>query len=218
MRSLSDPHGSVSNHLREAADWAQKVSRSVPPGVPSATRSAAAFEGARVSISGATQALASFSDCGIRFAATLASGMGTALSAQSSTVGATSPIFAVPPGYTMVNLSDIEDVDVNGYKQDVTPDDLAWGLGALQAVVGPGISRGLTLEDFRQMDDELGQCGNRSYAGTYNGFFSKNECIVIEPSPNGKFHPGNGRHRIAVARSLGMTTIPVSIGGAGGAV
>lgn len=214
VRALADPGGSVRPHVARASVAATRLSGSTPGGVPSAMAAASSFQAAGASLARASQALDAFARDAERFAASLAGhgeAGGSTRAPDRAGVGGTRA--ALPDGFTMVPLSALEDVEIDGWKHDVTPDDLAWGMQALTDVVLPGMARGLTIADFREMDAELDQVGNRSFADTYTGFFGSNDCLMLSPGASGKFHPENGRHRILVARQHGLTSLPAKVTG-----
>ena len=190
VRNLASRDGAVRPHIARASLDTSRLASSVPGGTPSAAGASTAFQAAGRSLALASQALDAFARDADRFASNL---VGGGSPAGAGATGGT-PSHHLPEGYTMVTLSEVEDVEVEGYKLDVTPEDLAWGIEALYGVVLPGMSQGRTLDDFRQMDAELGLYGNRSYADTYRGFFNGDECLRFSRGVGGKWHPENGKH------------------------
>lgn len=212
VRALASPGGSVRPHVARASVQATRLSASVPGGVPSATSVTSALQAAGATLAQASALLDTFANDAERFAASL-SGGGSGAGVNKAVAGESVSPSGLPEGFAMVPVSDIEDVEDVEFKMDTSPDDLAWGMRALNDVIMPGISRGMTRDDFQQQDSDLGQRGSRSYTDTYTGFFGENECMTLAPGADGKWHPENGRHRVLVARRYGFTALPCRLVG-----
>jgi hypothetical protein len=122
----------------------------------------------------------------------------------------------LPPGHALVPLSLIDDGDdgVRGpeeFGKGYSPEDLGWGLDAMERVVLPALALGKGLDYFQDRDAREGLQGSRSYTSTYLGFLSPDSAVTLEPSGDGRFTVGNGRHRVWVARTRGVTTIPARV-------
>jgi len=136
----------------------------------------------------------------------IASAIGSAALAEELTT--------VPEGYRMVPLDLIDDsADVRGTedfkKPGYSPEDLAWSYTALREVVLPALARGLGVDHFAELDAREGLTGTHSYTECFNGFFSASEAIRLNGLPSGRYSVANGRHRIWVARELGLDAVPV---------
>jgi len=126
----------------------------------------------------------------------------------------TQELKTVPDGYRMVPLGLIEDsADVRGpedfKKPGYSPEDLAWSYTALREVVLPALARGLGADHFAELDARQGFMGTHSYTECFNGFFSAIEAIRLNGLSSGRYSVANGRHRIWVARELGLDAVPV---------
>ena len=125
-------------------------------------------------------------------------------------------IDGMPDGYRMVplNLIDESGSHVHGpedFTKGYSPEDLTWSYTALREVVLPALARGLGTDHFAELDAQHGFAGSHSYSDCYSGFFSSDEAITLDPRPNGRYHVGNGFHRIWIARGLGLDAVPALV-------
>lgn len=210
VRHLADAKGQVRPYLARAADDARRTADRVPSGVPSATATVACLQQASVTLQRVSMLLDSFADDAVRFADDVAGGRSAGGRAQAAaSAGVTRPPLAtaLPEGFSGVRLDDIEEINPDLEFKKASEADLVWAAEALRDVILPGLERGLSHDDFRDMDMELNQWGTRSYADTYGGFFGK-ESIVLDRWESGRLHVANGRHRILAARRAGFTWLP----------
>lgn len=122
----------------------------------------------------------------------------------------------MPPGFAMVSLSLIDDGDdgvtsESEFGKNYTPRDLEWAHHAFLDVVAPTLGAGMGIDDLRARDAAEGRVGTRSYADTYSGFLS-DSAIKLDADGDG-FRVLNGRHRIWVARRLGLREVPARVRG-----
>jgi hypothetical protein len=100
---------------------------------------------------------------------------------------------------------------IDGYlKGGATHSDYRWAVETWETVVRPGIAAGATREDFARRDADRGATGFRRTAGVYDMFLGDDR-IVFSCRPDGLLDVTNGRHRIDVARQLGITNLPGEI-------
>jgi hypothetical protein len=100
---------------------------------------------------------------------------------------------------------------IDGYhKGGTTRSDYRWAVESWATVVQPGIAAGATREDFERRDAARGATGFRRSAGVYDMFLGS-ERLVFSRRPDGSLDVTNGRHRIDVARELGITHLPGEI-------
>jgi hypothetical protein len=125
-----------------------------------------------------------------------------------------------PPGFAMVRLSDIDDggdavTNRSEFGKGYSPEDLRWAHEAFHDVVLPALALGKGMDYFRERDSREGLMGTRSYADTFAGFLNagrpgRGDEVALSRTGGG-FHVDNGRHRIAVARAMGLSEIPARI-------
>lgn len=94
----------------------------------------------------------------------------------------------------------------------LTRADYRWAVTTWDEVIRPGLDKGMTRDDFAARDAARGVRPPRSHAEVYDMFLGEDP-IQIDRRPDGKLHVGSGRHRIEVARELGVTRLPVKWGG-----
>ncbi|WP_433580285.1 hypothetical protein [Nocardia brasiliensis] len=154
---------------------------------------------------------------------TVPSGNGPAVSAPSG--GAVTPTGATerialdtpagfPDGYAMIPLSALDTAATGGAKPlpaDVSKSDLEWALNAFHTVIVPALRLGKDIEYFRARDQDERRCGARSYADTYTWFLGSDEALQVGRQPDGGFTVHNGFHRIAIARQLGLASVPARV-------
>lgn len=90
--------------------------------------------------------------------------------------------------------------------------DYRWAVETWATVVGPGVAAGLGREAFEERDSREGRVGLRRLGGVYDLFLGDDR-IVYSRRPDGSLDVINGRHRIEVARSLGIEQLPGKIHG-----
>ncbi len=90
--------------------------------------------------------------------------------------------------------------------------DYRWAVTTWDEVIRPGLDKGMTRDDFAARDVTRGARPPRSYAEVYDMFLGE-ESIRIDRLPNGVPYVRHGRHRIEVARELGVTRLPAKWGG-----
>jgi hypothetical protein len=86
--------------------------------------------------------------------------------------------------------------------------DYRWAVETWETIVRPGVLVGKTREDFARRDEELGhQSGFRRSAGVYDMFLG-DDPIQFSRRADGRLDVASGRHRVAIARQLGLTHLP----------
>src|ERR1700760_3905697 len=113
-----------------------------------------------------------------------------------------------------VTLADYSDNPIVGKfgRGGCTRVDYRWAVTKWDEVIRPGLDRGLTRDDFVARDAACGARPPRSYAEVYDMFLGQ-DCIRIDRLPGGTLRVNGGRHRIAIARELGVTRLPPRWGG-----
>ena len=119
-------------------------------------------------------------------------------------------------GFADVNvaLADYSDNPIVGKfgRGGLTRADYRWAVTTWDEVIRPGLDKGMTRDAFAASDAARGARPPRSYAEVYDMFLGKDP-IQIDRRPDGTLHVGSGRHRIEVARELGVTCLPAKWGG-----
>jgi hypothetical protein len=91
--------------------------------------------------------------------------------------------------------------------------DYRWAAETWENVVRPRVLAGDTREDFEALDAERGRfSGFRRTAGVYDVFLGSDP-IHFERRADGTLGVADGRHRVQMARSLGITHLPGVIDG-----
>ncbi len=86
--------------------------------------------------------------------------------------------------------------------------DYRWAVETWETIVRPGVLAGKAREDFARRDEELGQqSGFRRSAGVYDMFLG-DDPIQFSRRADGRLDVASGRHRVAIARQLGLTHLP----------
>jgi hypothetical protein len=113
-----------------------------------------------------------------------------------------------------VALADYSDNPILGKfgRDGLSRADYRWAVTTWDAVIRPGLDNGMTRDDFAATDAGRGARPPRSYAEVYDMFLG-GDPIRIERRPDGTLRVGSGRHRIEVARELGVTRLPAKWGG-----
>jgi hypothetical protein len=96
-------------------------------------------------------------------------------------------------------------------KGGASKSDYRWAAETWDTVVRPGVGRGMSRDDFAARDAERGAPPFRRTADVHDLFLGDSDRIVLSRTAAGKLDIVNGRHRIAVARELGITHLPARI-------
>jgi uncharacterized protein YoxC len=121
--------------------------------------------------------------------------------------------------HASVVMRSLEDVDLRKVINDrsdapgfekVSRSHVEWGLDSLKSVVEPALKMGKGPEYFTARDNAEGLSGERSYSGVYNWFYNTDHAIKLTQSSGG-YMISNGYHRLAVARELGIDTLPAVV-------
>lgn len=89
-------------------------------------------------------------------------------------------------------------------------DHVEWGLDRLKTVVEPALRMGKGPEYFASRDKAEGLSGEKSYSGVYNWFYNRDHGIQLTRSSGG-YVVSDGYHRLAVARQLGIDSLPAFV-------
>lgn len=86
--------------------------------------------------------------------------------------------------------------------------DYRWAVETWDTVVRPGVLAGKTREDFERRDNEMGRySGFRRTTGVYDMFLG-DDSIHFSRRADGTLDVASGRHRVEIARQLGLTHLP----------
>ncbi len=89
-------------------------------------------------------------------------------------------------------------------------EEMQEGLRKLQEVVRPAVQQGATAEDFDRMDQAQGLDYAHGYRRIYDAFYGPSEAIAVEKVGE-KYRVLNGRHRLLLARELGVQALPMRV-------
>lgn len=85
--------------------------------------------------------------------------------------------------------------------------DYRWAVQTWDEIVGPGVEKGMTRDDFVARDTARGAPPRRRSADVYD-MFTGDDRIRLSRRVDGSFDVIGGRHRLAVARELGIKSLP----------
>jgi hypothetical protein len=85
--------------------------------------------------------------------------------------------------------------------------DYRWAVQTWNDTVGPGVARGRTRDDYAERDMRSNAQPLRRTADVYDMFLGS-ERIRVERRTDGSFNIINGRHRLLIARELGIKHLP----------
>jgi hypothetical protein len=91
--------------------------------------------------------------------------------------------------------------------------DYRWAVQTWDEVVGPGVARGMERPDFEARDTARGATPLRRTAAVYDMFLGDMDRIRLSRGPDGTLDVTNGRHRLEVARELGIRSLPGQVFG-----
>lgn len=115
-------------------------------------------------------------------------------------------------GIVDVSVSELPDPDITG-EQDfskVSASDMRDGLTKLQEIQSSrGQGKGLDGDYWSQVDQQRGLPQHNGYRRIYDAFYGDTHIRVEKV--NGKYDIINGRHRLWVAKRMGITHLPVEL-------
>jgi hypothetical protein len=114
-----------------------------------------------------------------------------------------------------VSAADLDDnpvLDDNGAqgtfgKGGLSRADYRWAVQTWSDTVGPGVASGKTRDDFVARDAASNAQPLRRTADVYDMFLGSDR-IRADRQPNGSLNIINGRHRLLIARELGIRILP----------
>lgn len=92
-------------------------------------------------------------------------------------------------------------------KGGLTRADFRWAVQTWNDTVGPGIARGKTRDDFAARDAASSAPPLRRTADVYDLFVASDR-IRVNRRPDGTLDITGGRHRLQIAKELGIKTLP----------
>lgn len=116
------------------------------------------------------------------------------------------------------NLPDAAEVrGPQDFNHHITYENAKLHTQQLNEVVLPWVRAGAVGDDFKALDQRLGRVSqnglnNNSYYDTYRLFYG-NEPILVGKGGDGTLDVVGGRHRIYMAKELGLQSIPVHLSG-----
>jgi hypothetical protein len=143
----------------------------------------------------------------------LAAGSRASVSTSSASSSAPSgvPAALTSRGLTEIDLTQVDfgDNPIDGFgKGGASSADYRWATETWATVVRPGVAGGMTRNDFAARDGARGAPPLRRTADVYDLFLGDSDRIVVSRLPSGRLDVINGRHRIEVARQLGIKHLP----------
>ena len=90
--------------------------------------------------------------------------------------------------------------------------DYRWAVQTWSDIVGPGVARGKTRDEFAARDERTGAVPLRRTAAVYDLFLGDDR-IRVDRRSDGSLDVVNGRHRLLIARELGIKTLPGQVSG-----
>lgn len=151
-----------------------------------------------------------------RYRATGSLVLGSAPGATSRQATATSSSSLLEQfGLSDVAVSDLDTSDnpIQGSfgRGDTTRADYRWAVETWHSVVRPAVERGADRSYFEQRDRDRSAPPRRRSADVFDLFLGTTDRIVVSRRGDGSLDVVNGRHRIEVARELGVVHLPATV-------
>jgi hypothetical protein len=94
---------------------------------------------------------------------------------------------------------------------DTTRADYRWAVQTWDEIVGPGVAKGMTRDDFEARDTARDAPPLRRTATVFDMFLGDTDRLRLTRRPDGSLDVTNGRHRLAVAWELGIRSLPAQV-------
>lgn len=200
-----DAHGQAkraSVHVNDVAASVSQLSRS------HTTTAASQIASARAQLSAMSRALEGYRSGG----AALDGGGSSGGHETCMSGGSLSGMGLAELDVSSADLDDNPILDDNGSqgtfgKGGLSRADYRWAVQTWNDTVGPGVALGKTREDFAARDAQSNTRQLRRTADVYDMFLGT-ERIRADRQPDGSLNIVNGRHRLLVARELGIKNLP----------
>lgn len=136
----------------------------------------------------------------------------------------------LPDGFAWVSLADLPDEDFvtgPGLFKKTTRAEMMRGVALLRDEILPMVNANpaLNRDDIARLDQQRGTAWTKegfthpdSLTTVWDAFLNPRReagVVVVGRMPDGSYDVINGRHRLGIARELGMTAIPCKLRGAG---
>jgi hypothetical protein len=115
-------------------------------------------------------------------------------------------------GIVNITVSDLPEPDLKGEKdfKKVSVDDMRNGLAKLQTIqASMQEGRGIDADYWSQIDEQEGLSYQDGYRNIYDAFYGESH-VHIE-KVDGKYDIINGRHRVWLAKRMGITHLPARV-------
>jgi hypothetical protein len=201
---------------KEASDQARRASlqvKDVAAGVSQLSRThttatCSQVASARSQLSAMSSALEGYRSSGAVLGGGGSSGSGTLRSSEGSLRSA--DLSAVDVSSADLDENPILDDNSSQRtfgKSGLTRADYRWAVQTWNDTVGPGVAAGKTREDFAEQDGRSNAQPLRRTADVYDMFLGTDR-IRADRQPDGSLNIVNGRHRLLIARELGIRNLP----------
>lgn len=107
-----------------------------------------------------------------------------------------------------IDMSDSPVQDTGDF-QKVSHEEMAEGFRKLEEEVRPAVERGADGDYFYQLDQECGLDYEHGYRRVYDAFYGDSSIRLDKVDDT--YDVVNGYHRLAVARELGLKTVPARV-------
>jgi hypothetical protein len=201
------------SHVRtaEVGVTAARADLSRRTAVLTAYRAARIGSATSAAVAGIVGAVGTLSEIGAAGAAVLAS-----VAASPASPATSSPAWLARSGLVDIDVAeaDFADNPITGSfgRGGLTRADYRWAMTTWDQLVRPGLDRGMSRDDFAAKDETRGAAPLRRTADVYDMILGSDP-LSIERRPDGTLNVINGRHRIEVARELGIPHLPAVVTG-----
>lgn len=136
-------------------------------------------------------------------------GAGAAPSRSAGVNGAHSSLVGMGLSDLDVGAADLADTPIQGEfgRGGASRADYRWAVQAWSDIVGPGVANGMTRDDFAARDERNGAQPLRRTTDVHDMFLGTDR-IRVDRRADGSLNVVNGRHRLQIARDLGIKTLP----------
>lgn len=197
----------------QVAGLAQQVAQISPPPEVDVARLLAVLADAQTKLTAARDLVRTANAQATGYSVAHLAGASASAAGRRTTVSAPADLLSSTLASKGLRMTDVSDFDfsdnpITGW--DKAPrEDIEWAVSRWDDTLAPGIAAGKTRDDFAAMDAAANAPEHRRLANVWDYLLGDDAIHSGSSTPSGGLDVGGGRHRLQVARDLGIRFLPI---------